>query len=130
MTEQSKPLVLKAALVLSSIGSSILVLAYFGAAIFFDQTVEQIQSITNIRSTVGTSPLYFSILGGFYLISLLGVILMMREKKSGFWFYVLAQLPILAFPIFWLGENSFSTSNTIFTLIFSLIYLSFYKQFK
>ncbi len=130
MTQNTKPLLFNAALLLSAIAGCIAIIIYFGAALFYEQAVEKIQSITNITSTDGTSPLYFAAFGVLYALSLLGVFRMYQLRKCGFWVYLIAQLAILLTPIMWLGKNSFSMTNTIFTVLFILIYLSFYKRMK
>ena len=130
MTPNNKPLLLKAALTLSVIGSSIALAGYFLAAQFYEQAVEMIQSITNVTSTDGTSPLYFLIFGMLYCLSLGGVIFMIYNRRIGFWLYSLAQIVIQAFPVYWLGKNAFSTTNTIFTVMFILIYVSFYRRLR
>ena len=130
MIQNNKLLLFKAALMLSAIGGSIAVIIYLGAALFYEQSIKKIQSVTSLTSTDGTSPLYFAVFGLFYALSLFGVYRMYNLRKAGFWFYLIAQLVILLTPTFWLGKNSFSMTNTIFTGIFVLIYLSFYKKMR
>ena len=130
MTQNNKPLLLKAALLLSAIAGCIAGFTYLGAALFYEPAVEKIQSITNITSTKGTSPLYFAVFGLLYALSLFGVYKMYKLQRIGFWVYLVAQLTILLTPIVWLGINSFSITNTIFTMLFLLIYLSFYRRMR
>ncbi len=130
MNQNNKPLLFKAALLLSTIAGCMSVIIYLGAALFYEQAVNKIQSITNITSTDGTSPLYFAVFGLLYAFSLFGVYKMYHIRKIGFWVYLIAQMTILLTPILWLGKNSFSMTNTIFTGLFILIYLYFYRILK
>ena len=129
MNYNERPLLLSSALLLSTVGSGIAVLAYFCAAVFFDRTGRLIETLTNIQTMQQITPLYFTIFFGLYLLSLIGVIKMKKQQKSGYFFYTGAQLALLSVPVLWLGSNAFSVTNTIFTLLFIAIYSAFLKSF-
>jgi hypothetical protein len=130
MKQQTRPLLLSAALLLSVIGSSIATLAYFTAAAFFDQTRQIIEKLTNIQTPQKIAPLYFVIYGALYCLSLIGVLKMMKMRKAGYFFYAGAQISLLIVPLLWMGVNSFSATNTIFTILFITIYSVFLKAFN
>jgi len=127
---EKKPLLYEAACIFSIAGSSIGFISMFIATFFFKIISEKITSITNITATEKLSPLYFAILGAAFCVSLVGAIKLHQIKMSGLFFYVTAQLVILFLPVFWLGGNSFSTTNAIFTLLFSSVYIYHFKLLK
>ncbi len=130
MTFKDKPLLFSAALFLSLLGGTVAIAFYLFAVIFYSTSIEAIKNITNTISTDGTSRFYFLCLLMLYTFSVLGVVKMIKWRKSGFWIYGMSQTIILLFPLLWLGRNSFSATNSIFTALFILIYTSFYKKMK
>ncbi|MGV8090304.1 MAG: hypothetical protein AB2L24_00380 [Mangrovibacterium sp.] len=130
MTQQERPPLLLAALLLSFIGSSMGTLIYFTAAIFFDQSLEIIEELTNIQTSQKIAPLYFVIFGTMYCLSLIGVLKMYKMQKAGYFFYISAQICLLIVPLLWIGLNAFSATNTIFTVLFITIYSVYLKEFK
>jgi len=130
MKQQERPLLLSAALLLSIIGSSVATLAYFTAAVFFDQTREMIEKLTNTQTPKKIVPLYFMIYGALYCLSLIGVLKMRKMQKTGYFFYTSAQICLLIVPLLWMGLNSFSATNTIFTFLFISIYSVYLKEFN
>lgn len=125
---QEQPLLYASTIVLSLIGNSLGVLLFLGSALFFSKTKEKIISVSNITSMDGITPLYFFILSGLCLLALLGVIKMKKWQKVGFYYYFSAQLALLFLPVIWLNWNAFSIINLIFSLLFTFIYLSFFRQ--
>jgi len=103
---------------------------YFAAAVFFDQTLEIIEKLTNIQTPQKISPLYFIIFGALYILSLTGVLKMLNMQKSGYFFYTSAQIGLLIVPLLWMGPNAFSSTNTIFTILFISIYSAYLKAFR
>jgi hypothetical protein len=65
-----------------------------------------------------------------FSVSLAGAIKLYRLQRAGLYFYLAAQAMIMFLPVFWLGSNSFSTTNAIFTLIFAGVYLYYYRITK
>lgn len=124
---EKKPLLFESACIFSIIGSSIGFIIMFISTLFFRTVTEKITSITNLTATEKLTPLYFAILMAAFSVSLTGVIKLYRMQRLGLYFYLVAQLSILFFPVLWLGANAFSVTNTIFTLIFSGIYLYYYR---
>ena len=125
---KEQPLLFSSTIVLSLLGSSLGILLFCGAALFFKQAKEMIVGITNITSMDKITPLYFFMFGALYLLSFLGVLKMKKWQKPGFFVYLGAQLVMLFLPVIWLDWNAFSVTNTIFTSLFVLIYLSFYQR--
>ncbi len=127
---KKKPLLFESACIFSIIGSSIGFVSMFISTLFFRAITEKITSVTNITATEKLSPLYFAILMAAFSVSLTGVIKLYRMQRAGLYFYLIAQLAILFFPVIWLGSNAFSVTNAIFTLIFSVIYLFYFRITK
>lgn len=124
---EKKPLLFESACIFSIIGSSIGFIIMFISTLFFRTVTEKITSITNLTATEKLAPLYFAILMAAFSISLTGAIKLYRMQRLGLYLYLVAQLSILFFPVLWLGANAFSVTNAIFTLIFSGIYLYYYR---
>lgn len=130
METTKRPLLLNSALALSTIGSGISTLAYLLAFIFYQQVLPHLVQLTNIETPDLISRFYFLSLAAFTLISFIGILKMWKFKKAGFFFYLAAQICLWAFPLFYIGGHAFSSTNTIFTLLFLLIYTSFLRLLK
>jgi hypothetical protein len=102
----------------------------FISTFFFRIVTEKITSVTNITATEKLSPVYFAMLMAAFSVSLAGAIKLYRLQRAGLYFYLAAQAMIMFLPVFWLGSNSFSTTNAIFTLIFAGVYLYYYRITK
>ncbi|HAH24039.1 MAG TPA: hypothetical protein DCL77_09835 [Prolixibacteraceae bacterium] len=124
---EKKPILFEGACLFSLTGSSIGILYTLIATVFFQYVTGKITQFSNITATEYLSPLYFAILMAAFTLSLVGVIKLKRMQRSGLYFYLVAQALILFIPVFWLGSNAFSVTNTIFTLLFSGVYLFHYK---
>jgi len=124
---EKKPIFYEAACIFSIIGSSIGFLSMIIATFFFDAVTEKIRQLTNITATEKLSPIYFSLLMSAFSVSLVGAIKLYRMQRAGIYFYLTAQTIILFLPVFWLGFDAFSTTNAIFTLLFSAVYLYHYR---
>lgn len=127
---KKKPLFYEAACILSIIGSSIGFVTMFISTFLFKLVTEKITQVTNITATEKLSPLYFALLVTAFCVSLVGALKLFRLQKSGLYFYLSAQIVIMFLPVFWLGGNSFSVTNAIFTLLFSGIYIYHFKLLK
>ena len=127
---KKKPILFESASIFSIIGSSIGFISMFISTLFFRIVTEKITSVTNITATEKLSPLYFAMLMAAFCVSLVGAIKLYRMQRAGLYFYLIAQTMILFLPVIWLGSNSFSTTNAIFTLIFAGVYLAYYKLLK
>lgn len=125
---KDQPLLFSASIVLSLIGGVLGIVLFWGGALFFNKSKELVESITNITAMDLISPLYFFLFGALCLLSFIGVLKMKKWQKAGFFFYLGAQATMLFLPAIWLGWNAFSVTNTIFTLLFVLIYRSFYRR--
>jgi hypothetical protein len=123
---KNKPLFYESACIFSIIGSSIGIVSMFIATIFFRIVTEKIREITDLTATEKLSPIYFALLMAAFSVSLAGAIKLYRMQRTGLYFYLTAQLIVLFLPVFWLGSNAFSVTNTIFTLIFSGVYLYYW----
>ena len=124
---REKPLFYESACIFSIVGSSIGFISMFISTFFFRIVTEKIALITNFTATEKLSPLYFALLMAAFSISLTGAIKLYRMQRTGLYFYLTAQAIILFLPVFWLGSNAFSVTNAIFTLIFSGVYLYYYR---
>lgn len=124
---EKKPIFYEAACIFSIIGSSIGFLSMFISTFFFGAVTEKIRQLTNITATEKLSPIYFALLMSAFSVSLVGAIKLYRLQRTGIYFYLVAQPIILFLPVFWLGSNAFSTTNAIFTVLFSAVYLYHYK---
>jgi hypothetical protein len=124
---EKKPILFEAACIFSMVGSGIGILSMLIATFFFRFVTEKITQFTNITTTEHLSPLYFACLMVAFCISLFGVVKLYRMHRSGLYFYLIAQTIILFFPVIWMGFDAFSTSNAIFTLLFSGIYIFHYR---
>jgi len=124
---REKPLFYESACIFSIVGSSIGFISMFISTFFFRIVTEKITLITNVTATEKLSPLYFALLMAAFSISLTGAIKLYRMQRTGLYFYLTAQAIILFLPVFWLGSNAFSVTNAIFTLIFSGVYLYYYR---
>lgn len=127
---KKKPILFESASIFSIIGSSIGFISMFISTFFFRIVTEKITSVTNITATEKLTPLYFAMLMAALSISLAGAIKLYRLQRAGLYFYLTAQVLIMFLPVFWLGSNSFSTTNAIFTLIFAGVYLYYYRITK
>jgi hypothetical protein len=127
---KKKPIIFESACIFSIIGSSIGFISMFISTFFFRIVNEKITSVTNITATEKLSPVYFAMLMAAFSVSLAGAIKLYRLQRAGLYFYLAAQAMIMFLPVFWLGSNSFSTTNAIFTLIFAGVYLYYYRITK
>ena len=127
---KKKPIIFESACIFSIIGSSFGFISMFISTFFFSIVTEKITSITNITATEKLSPVYFAMLMAVFSVSLAGAIKIYRLQRAGLYFYLAAQAMIMFLPVFWLGSNSFSTTNAIFTTIFAGVYLYYYRITK
>jgi hypothetical protein len=127
---QKKPLLFEAACIFSIIGSSIGFVSMFITTFFFSAVTEKITMLTNSTATEKLSPIYFALLMAAFSVSLAGAIKLLRMQRIGFYFYISAQATILFLPVFWLGANALSASNSIFTILFSGVYLAYFRILK
>ena len=124
---EKKPIVFEGACVFSILGSSIGFLTMLLAALFFRSVAEKIVMLTNYTSADRLSPLYFALLMVSNSISLAGVIKLYHTRRWGLYLYLTGQLMILFIPVLWLGINALSLMNVIFTLLFSGVYIYYYR---
>ena len=112
----------KGALLLSYIGSGSGVLLFLTAFVFYQKTNKIVTDLTNITAFQSISKSYLFIFGLLYVISFTGVVKMSKFLKTGYYLYIIAQLSLLFIPVFYIGINTFSVTNTIFTVLFITIY--------
>lgn len=122
-----KPIVFESACIFSFIGSILGLLYMLSFALFFDEMYRAMGKFTSHASMQSLSPLYFASLMAAYALSLAGVIKLYCMQRSGLYFYLLAQIMILILPLIWKGMSVMSVTNIIFTLLFSGIYLYYYR---
>lgn len=124
---EKKTVLYEAACIFSIIGSSMGFIMMFVATFFFNPVTEKIRKVTDLTATEKISPIYFALLMAAFSVSLTGAIKLYRMQRAGLYFYLTAQIIILFLPVFWLGNNGFSVTNAIFTLIFSGVYLYYFR---
>ena len=124
---EKKPILFESACIFSLAGSSFGFLSMLFSTIFFKYVTGKIVQFTNITATEHLSPLYFALLMAAFSISLAGVIKIYRMQRVGLYFYLIAQTMILFLPVIWLGPNAFSVTNTILTLLFSGVYIYYFR---
>ena len=127
---EKKPILFEGACVFSFLGSSIGFVAMLLAAVFFPYVSQKIVMLTNYTAADYLSPLYFTILMASYSLSLVGVIKLYQLQRTGLYLYLLAQAMILLIPVIWLGSNTLSVMNVIFTILFSAVYIFYYKRLR
>jgi hypothetical protein len=120
----------RAACIFSIIGSSIGFAGMFISTFFFKLVTAKITQLTDITATEKLSPLYFALLGSAFCLSLIGAIKLYRMQRMGLFYYLAAQAVIMFLPVFWLGKNSFSVTNAIFTALFAGVYVFYFRQLK
>ena len=125
---EKKQILFEGTCLFSLMGSSIGVLYTLIATAFFHYVTGKITQFTNMTATEHLSPLYFAILMAAFSLSLAGVIKLYRMQRAGLYFYLVAQIMILFIPVFCLGSNAFSVTNTIFTILFSGVYIFYYRR--
>lgn len=130
MSTHQRPLLFSSALVLSTIGSGLALLLYLFSFLFFDQALALIEQYTNLISPTLISRLYVLAFAAAYLVSFIGIIKLWQGRKLGFYLYLLAQITIWGLPMLVIGWQAFSSTNTIFTLLFLAIYSVFLKLLK
>ncbi|MGE4587474.1 MAG: hypothetical protein AB7D05_09045 [Mangrovibacterium sp.] len=130
MNLQEKPPLLSAALMLSLAGSSLGLLAYLAAALFYRQSLRLIGQLTDMLAVQKVSQPYFFLFALLYALSLLGVLNMCRSRKTGYFLYAGAQSGLLLVPLFQIGTDAFSMTNTLFTLLFLTIYSVYLGRFR
>lgn len=124
---EKKPIFHEAACILSIVGSSIGFVMMFIATFFFDPVTEKIRQVTDLTATEELSPVYFALLMAAFSVSLAGAIKLYRMQRAGLYFYLFAQVAILFLPVIWLGDNGFSVTNAVFTILFSGVYLYHFR---
>lgn len=122
-----KPLLFESACVFSFLGSTIGLLFMLSFVLFFDDMYTTMGQFTSLSSLQPLNRFYFAILMAAYSISLAGVFKLYRMQRSGLYFYLMAQAMIFIFPLVWIGMNVLSVTNLIFILLFSGIYIYYYR---
>ena len=125
-----RPIFLKALCILTFIGSSVALISYFLASVFFDKTSEMIIKYSSWNSTDAISPLFFTALMAMYALSLVGAIRMWKLYRNGFFIYGISQLFILFLPTIWVNWQAFSATNAIFISVFISGYAINWKYLK
>ena len=125
---EKKPILFEGACIFSLIGSSIGILYTLITVVFFNFVMNKVEQFTNITATEKLSRLYFVLLMSAFCISLTGIIKLYRMQRAGLYFYLVAQLMILFIPVIWLGPNAISVTNTIFTILFTSVYIYYFKR--
>lgn len=123
---KNRPPGLEALSLLSYAGSGLGFLLYCAAGLFFEKSLEIVELHSAWDYPGLLSPLYFFLMGGLSLLSLVGVFLMWNLRKRGFLLYTAAQTARLALPWLWLGAGAFSSVVLVFTLLFVAGYARYF----
>lgn len=130
MDSAKRPLLLTSALALSTIGSSVSTVAYLGTFLFYEKALPQIEKFTNDLTAGMISRYYILAMGIISFVSLIGVLKMWKNERSGFFFYLFAQACLFVLPLINIGKHAFSSTNAIFTVLFLSIYAVFLKSMQ
>jgi len=123
----NRPVVYTSACILSFLGSGIAMIVFLSVSLFYNFFSGKITGITNELSMEGTSRLYFLLMAIAHGLSLTGIIALWKFRKNGFFLYIFAQCAIILLPVVFLGRNSLSSTNAIFTIVFLIVYLFYYR---
>jgi len=129
-TKSNRPELLSALCLLTFTGSGSGFIAYFLAALFFEDASAFIIEYSSTHTTEAISPFYFVLFMAFSAISLAGALRMWKHHRDGFIFYTLAQLGMTVLPVIWLGWNSFTVPGAIFTVVFVTGYALHWMRMK
>ena len=128
---------LRVLLVLSMIGSGMSLLTYLMMACFLPQFREVYEAnqqlfpeqlTTAYERMLEVPQLFYAASLVLYALSLTGVILMWKLRKSGFHCYALAQLLLLLLPVLFLGRAYLGLGDIMFTLLFVTAYYLLLKS--
>jgi len=119
---KKRTVLLEALCILSFIGSGIAIIVYLAAAIWNNVARKWIENWAAGGDVSRFTTVYFLLFTGLYFLSLSGVLLMWKTKKTGWFLYVAAQITLLLLPSFWLEESMIPSANVIFTLLFGILY--------
>lgn len=124
-------------LVLSIIGSGMQLLSNFVMGAFGPWVMAAYQGMASsmpdevsimYETLFNTPRAMFVCLAVLYSISLAGVILMWRLRKSGFHLYTLAQLLILVVPVLFMGRTYIAMGDIMLTVLFVAYYFFALKR--
>lgn len=127
---KKRPDLLTALCILSFIGSGFAFIAYFIFSLFYSKFSAIIIKYSSWHSTEAVSSLYFTVLMVFFALSLVGAIRIWKGYRTGLFIYVFAQILILFLPVLWINWQAFSSTNAIFTIVFSGGYFLHWKWLK
>jgi len=71
---------------------------------------------------------YYDLKTVVYFVTILAIVLMFLQKKTGFWVYLLAQSLAVFAVLFALGINTISLLATALTALTSLLFIVLYKK--
>ncbi|HNX79069.1 MAG TPA: hypothetical protein PKJ24_04270 [Prolixibacteraceae bacterium] len=122
MEHQKRTVLLEALCILSFIGNGIAIIVYLAAATWNNAARELIENQAAGGDVSRFTTVYFLLFTGLYLLSLSGVLLMWKTKKTGWFLYAAAQTTLLFLPSLWLEESVIPSANVIFTILFGVLY--------
>ena len=92
-----------------------------------EETQQVIYDITDYVATINQNIVnYGAVEFMLYAISVIGIFLMYRNRKVGFYVYMVVQLLLLGSPIYFGGYNIFSVSITVFYGFITMIFFALY----
>ncbi|MCQ2298008.1 MAG: hypothetical protein MJZ51_05235 [Bacteroidales bacterium] len=128
---------LRIVLVLSLIGSGYMMLSTFICSI--DGLLEKmrgplIEAYPEMKVSyeimMATPRICYILESLLYALSIIGVILMFRLKRSGWHCYTLAQLLLLLVPVLFIGRTAFGIGDFMMTILFSTFYFTTLKNIE
>ncbi len=127
-TKPQRPTLLTVLCILTFIGSGMNLFSSLVISGFYDVFTEVAQefskkfNIPGIDLLLEMKPLYFLISGLFYAGSLIGAIMMILLKKSGFHVYTIFQILLILAPMYFMHLSSPNVPEVLFAGMFIFLY--------
>ncbi|MCX6247773.1 MAG: hypothetical protein NTW10_08580 [Bacteroidetes bacterium] len=127
-TKPQRPTLLTVLCILTFIGSGMNLFSGLVIAGFYDVFVEIVQefgkkfNIPGIDQLLEARPLFFLVTALFYAGSIVGAILMMQLKKTGFHVYTIFQILLVIAPMYFMHLSSPGFPEMLFSGLFILLY--------
>ena len=127
-TKSQRPTLLTVLCILTFIGSGMNLFSSLVIAGFYDVFVEIAHEfaekfkLPGIDILLEAKPLFFLVSGIFYAGSVVGAILMMRLKKTGFHVYTIFQILLVIAPMYFMHLPSPGLPEMLFSGLFIFLY--------
>ena len=127
-SKPQRPILLTVLCILTFIGSGMNLFSSLVIAGFYDVFVEIAHEfaekfkLPGIDLLMEAKPMFFIVSGVFYAGSLVGAVLMMRLKKTGFHIYTVFQILLIITPMYFMHLASPGIPELLFSGLFILLY--------